>query len=349
MTLGRNYGIAMRVLSPDEGGAGGSAGGSDGDGGDTAAAGAGTDAADGLREGEGGNRGAAGGAGAWLQPFGPDLAAHPALTKFQKPEDLGRAYLNLEKKIVEKGLIPPKDDAPAEEKRAFYEALGAPADPKGYGVPDGWEKPQGFDLDQSIVDRMATAAHEAGVPKSAWDRLFAEFTAMQVDQAKELGERFGQAREQLVEGLRAEWGNAFDAKAKGALESAHYLFGDKYDDVSSVLLADGSKMIDHPQMIRALSRLHDAMGEGKMVEGVTRRSTMTPEEANDAYNRKMGDKDFLAAYLDESHPNHKNAMEEIRQIQAQRGNVSRAPREDTGASSGGGFQPGGFQTSRWNL
>lgn len=243
-------------------------------------------------------------------------------------------------------MIPPKEDASAEERRAFYEALGAPSDPKGYGVPEGWQKPEGFELDQALIDRMATAAHEAGIPKAAWDRLFTDFTAAQLDQTKGLVERIVAHREQLLSTLKNEWGAAFETKAKGALEAAHYLFGDQYDTVNGLVTADGTKVLDHPEIVKALARLHDAMGEGKMVEGVVRRETMTPEESEAKFQELTADPEFMAAYLDDAHAGHRAAVEKMRQIQHFRAGRQQQ-RSETGASGSEKFPAGQFVTSRW--
>lgn len=76
--------------------------------------------------------------------------------------DLARAYLNLEKKIGEKGLIPPAADASDEEKAAFYNALGRPESPDKYDLGD-FKPPEGMPWSEKRQSTALEGMHKLGL------------------------------------------------------------------------------------------------------------------------------------------------------------------------------------------
>ncbi len=93
------------------------------------------------------------------------LREHPKLRQFRSVADLARSYLNQERLVGRKarGLVPPADDAPGEERAAFERewraALGVPDAPEGYTL----RLPRGVAPDNRAMPWFSKAAHGVGL------------------------------------------------------------------------------------------------------------------------------------------------------------------------------------------
>jgi len=93
------------------------------------------------------------------------LREHPKLRQFRSVADLARSYLNQERLVGRKarGLVPPGDDAPGEERAAFERewrtALQVPDAPEGYAL----SLPRGAQPDARAMPWFTRAAHHVGL------------------------------------------------------------------------------------------------------------------------------------------------------------------------------------------
>jgi hypothetical protein len=102
------------------------------------------------------------------------------------------------------------------------EALGIPADAKGYEVapPKDFPKEQ---WDGALADRAAALAHSLGIPKSAHEA----YVSLMADRIRELdadaGEKLEQARVAMMTELESAWGDNTDTRVTAASQAAQRL------------------------------------------------------------------------------------------------------------------------------
>lgn len=92
----------------------------------------------------------------------------------------------------------PGEGAKPEEIAAWHKAIGVPEDAKGYEV----KGPEGVELNAPLIDRLAGAAHQAGIPKAAFEATVSEFIQAQLDEAAEETKR----QDGLAQDKLKEWG-----------------------------------------------------------------------------------------------------------------------------------------------
>lgn len=132
-----------------------------------------------------------------------DAAYKGFLEKFgdKAPDDVAKAYLNLEHLAHGKtdGMVRvPGADASAEEVAAYRKAVGVPAKPEEYALPEV----QGVEYDQSRVQTFFQEAHRLGLTPTQAQGVVALEIARQQQFEKE---------------YQAEWEKAYrDEKAKAA-------------------------------------------------------------------------------------------------------------------------------------
>lgn len=181
-----------------------------------AAGGAGADATGGGSGGEqgGGEGGVAGGEGGGGD-VAPDwygkLSAAPGEGESASNRDWAQAAgikdldglvkvaRDNQRALRESGRVKvPGEGAKPEEISAYHKAIGVPDDAKGYEI----KGPEGVELNQPLIDRLAGAAHAAGIPKGAFEKTVGEFIQAQMDEAAEETKR----QDTLAQDKLKEWG-----------------------------------------------------------------------------------------------------------------------------------------------
>lgn len=176
--------------------------------------------------------------------------------------DVVASYSELEKKVGEKSLTPPADDAEKAEWDAHHIRLGRPESAEAYtfGVPEGVPESMPYDqdfalefrnqaLDAGLTQRQASALHDGYVQRMAGQYAQANETA---------NERIETAHKAIV----ADWG---EPESDGYRQSHEFArralnqLGLKEALTDAGLLQVGTGMVTDPRVAKALSRVGASM------------------------------------------------------------------------------------------
>ena len=114
-------------------------------------------------------------------------------------------------------------------------------------------------------------------------------------------------REKAVSELKTEWGQAYDQKLQQANNVVANVFPKGFMNTN---LEDGTKLGDHPAVIKAFATLAGKMGEDNIVQS-SGPTVMTPKQI---------DKEIASlqapgsAYWNKNHPGHAAAVEEVQSL-----------------------------------
>ena len=108
--------------------------------------------------------------------------------------------------------------------------------------------------------------------------------------------------------LKTEWGQAFDQKLQKANNVVSQVFP---KGIMSMNLEDGTKIGDHPAVIKAFAALADKMGEDNIVQA-SGPTYLTPKELDKQIGSLTADPQ--SAYWQKNHPNHAEAVKEVEQL-----------------------------------
>lgn len=240
------------------GGGGGSEGGQEG-----------AEGAAGKQEGAEGGEGKGAAEGGEKKPDATDWRAaikDPEAKKFAESstdiEHLTKRAMEMRQKLSS-AIIKPGKDAKPEEVAAFRKALEVPETPEGYKFP---EIPEGELTDAVKESRAAWAKrfHDRNVPAPVAEALMADFRADMEAEAKAQQEADKQYAEQVMEGLRKEWGADFDTNKQYANRAAAHLFGDEFDAARKIEMKDGRFLMDRPELLKVFAKIGREMGEGTL-------------------------------------------------------------------------------------
>ena len=238
---------------------------------------------------------ASGGSGnEFLNMIPEELRQHPSISPIKDVENLARSYVNAQRLIgADKIAVPvnPTD----EDLDRIYDRLGRPETPKDYG----------FDIDGNVITEelaanYADVAHKLRLtPDQAKGVLDYYRSTVEQEGAQSL-ELAEVAKEQTVQSLRQEWGRAFDQKVEAAARVAQE-FADP--EMFNITLADGSKLGDNAEFIKAFAKIADfrqSVTSEDTVAEMSQSSVMTPATAQAEIDAIMNDKSH--AYWDRKNP-----------------------------------------------
>lgn len=221
---------------------------------------------------------------AWMAGFNEDQKGYVQTKGYKGPADLVDAYRNAEKLLgvpADRVLkLPEKFDAP--EMRAIYERLGMPKDAKEYGIIAPKEGG-----DPKLTEAFVTTFHEAGVSKSAAEKIVGKWNEFQVEKQKQIIADANAKYAQDDAALKKEWGAAYDQNINLGKEAVRVM-GLTKEQVNAVGGALGFKGLSE-----LLLKLGSATREDVFIGGGSIKSQiLAPEAAKHQIKALINDMDF---------------------------------------------------------
>lgn len=234
---------------------------------------------------------------------------------------LGRAlegYVGLEGKLGRKGVLLPGKDAKPADLDAFYGALGRPEKPEDYvfSVPEGVEASE---TDVAFHKHMAPILHKAGLRQDQLNLLAEGFNAFS---AKVAGDGEQATADQMVTAtatLKAdpEFGPKYNENLELANHAVRALGG---EPLVAELAASGFGRF--PSVVKAFWKMGQAIVEPDLISGLVGDfGPMTKADAAVEIKKMKADKEFIKKFLDNKHPEHKEAYDKMLRLQQLAGEV----------------------------
>lgn len=181
------------------------------------------------------------------------------LARFKSHNDLGKSYLELERRLGASVVLPGKDAKP-EEVEAFYKRLGRPDSKDGYELdsaflPDGVTK---VDLGE---EKFKAQAFELGLTKDQAKRLHKWAVDASLEQAKQIRAQMEVKKRDASEALRRRYGLDYDKKL--ALVG---LVNQRFGGDSWIQYLNQGPGND-PQLLEVLIKIGEAISEETLVQG----------------------------------------------------------------------------------
>jgi len=203
----------------------------------------------------------------------------------------------------------PTDPSDAKQWDPLYKAIGRPEKPTDYKVTT----PDGKPLDPTFQESLYTVAHENGVSQKALEKLTHWIIERGNGVTKAQGEAAALATKTAVDGLKTEWGAAYDQKinegqsAVAHLDNELKLGGKLTEELNKTGLGNSpaiAKVFQH----FAASLKEDGKLEGR---GGGDSDLKSPAEALQEINSLTSEPTFKAAYFDKRNPGHAAAVQRI--------------------------------------
>ena len=233
-----------------------------------------------------------------------EYQADPSLKTISSLEGLVKSYVHAQKGLGNRIPVPDKHATPEDWNQTFRK-LGVPEKLEDYKM----SLPKEMKFDEEFVKDITKTAHEAGVLPFQMEKILSAYheKALAVEDQWKV-EQETTAKEDL-EGLKKEWGEAFEKQSKVANVAFKELLP-KVEDRER-LVKDG--LASHPAVLKMLVNAAKFFKEDTFVghgEGIG--SGMTPEDALSKARTIQGDANH--PYRTPTHPNHKAAKKEVQDL-----------------------------------
>jgi hypothetical protein len=198
--------------------------------------------------------------GSWRQSFASGLDEDTGktwgniVTRYNSPADLAKAHVSLVKSM-DKRIAIPDENAKPEEWETVYNKLGRPEKPDGYKFNFPADAPWD-DTDRQRYQELAPLFHKQGATQRQLDAFIqqqAELDKVAIDAARAKANTLAQQRARQMQG---EWrGEDYKENMNLAKHTVTRYFGEDTDEAASLQLADGTFVLDHPVMLRFMSKI----------------------------------------------------------------------------------------------
>jgi hypothetical protein len=246
----------------------------------------------------------------WKESLSDELRADKSLENIKDIEGLAKSYVHAQKLVGADKIPVPNKFATEKDWDAVYEKLGRPATPGEYK----YDLAEDHNFDAEALNSFSDQAHKLGLLPGQANGVVKFYNEAMSKVQQEQETTAVAARENSTKELKQEWGQAYPQKISQASNLAKSVGASELFDTN---LADGTKLGDHPVMIRAFAELASKMGE----DSITQSSGpiyQTPAQIE----KEIGNLTQVgSAYWDKNHPNHAAAVEEVLALREKKNQV----------------------------
>lgn len=235
-----------------------------------------------------------------------------SLARFNNFNDLAKSFVSTKKMM---GRDPdslvemPGEDATDEVRAEFHRRRGVPESAEGYKYERGKELSENIDIDDAKVQAFAQIARKHNLTPSQFNGVCNDYlslvdkdiAAFDMVEAEKKQKEF----ETADKALKKEWGNAYEERAARA-----NLILMKYRGQDFVAK---SGLENSAELTEFLDRIADDMSEDR-IKGLTSVSVPTPDQMDS----KIAELRAHPAYLDRSHPQHKDLVAQVTELYKRR-------------------------------
>ena len=246
----------------------------------------------------------------WKASLSDEIRADKSLENIKDIEGLAKSYVHAQKLVGSDKIPVPNKFATDKDWDAVYEKLGRPADATGYK----YDLPEDQNLDTEALNSFSDQAHKLGLLPGQANGIVKFYNEMTANSMQEAESTAVAAREASSTELKKEWGQAFDQKISQAANLAQSVGA---NELFNSQMADGTKLGDHPVLIKAFAQLAAQMGEDNITQS-SGPAFQTPAQLD----KEIGELTMPgSAYWDKNHPNHQLAVEEVLALREKKNSV----------------------------
>jgi len=239
----------------------------------------------------------------WKASLSDEVRADKSLENINDIESLAKSYVHAQKMVGADKIPVPNKFATDKDWDAVYEKLGRPKTAEEYK----FNLPEDQKVDEAALKNFSTQAHKLGLLPGQADGMVKFYNEMIGNELAQADSIATSQREKAITELKTEWGQAYDQKLQQANNVVAGVFPKGFMDTN---LADGSKLGDHPAVIKAFATLAGKMGEDNIVQA-SGPTHMTPKQLDKEIATLQAPG---SAYWDNKHPGHDAAVEEVKNL-----------------------------------
>jgi hypothetical protein len=238
----------------------------------------------------------------WKDSISEAYRNDPNIEKFTEIDALAKSYINATKMIGQDKVVIPTNNSTEEHWDEVYAKLGRPESADKYALD---VKSEVVNLDETAIKSFAEQSHKLGLNNKQAQGILEFYKNNMEGTAQQSKIDTETAQAQAEQQLRQEWGRDFEGKVKqaGALAKANI-----NPEVLDMTLSNGTRLGDHPEIIKGFAKIAGMMQEDKIVATESENAQSVnniEEEISSIVNDRNG------PYWNKSHPDHDKMVQQV--------------------------------------
>ncbi len=238
----------------------------------------------------------------WKETISEEFRNDPNISKFTEIDALAKSYINATRMIGQDKVAVPNENSTDDQWNEVYGKLGRPESADKYQLEVQSETAP---LDESAIKQFAENAHKLGLNNKQAQGILEYYKDSMEGSVQQARVDTETAQANAEQELRKEWGRSYDENIKkaGAIAKANMS-----EDILNMELKDGTRIGDHPSVIKGFASIANLMSEDKLVstesENVDRGTDYQAE-----ISKLVNDRD--GPYWNKSHPDHDKVVQQV--------------------------------------
>ena len=238
----------------------------------------------------------------WKETISEEFRNDPNISKFTEIDALAKSYINATRMIGQDKVAVPNENSTDDQWNEVYSKLGRPESADKYKLEVQSETAP---LDDNAIKQFAENAHQLGLNNKQAQGILEFYKNSMEGSVQQARIDTETAQANAEQELRKEWGRSYDENIKkaGAIAKANMS-----EDILNMELKDGTRIGDHPSVIKGFANIANLMSEDKLVstesENVDRGTDYEAE-----ISKLVNDRD--GPYWNKSHPDHDKVVQQV--------------------------------------
>jgi hypothetical protein len=182
----------------------------------------------------------------FLNMIPEELRDHPSLNPIRDVGNLARSYVNAQR-LIGADKLPMPMNPTDEDLDNIYGRLGRPETPEGYEVTA-----DGNIVTEEIANDFKGVAHQLRLTPDQASGILEYYKSMSEGSVAKMQHSEQEYQQQVQTELKQEWGEAYESKIQSAANAFQEFSS---PEVLEMQLADGTKVGNHPDFIKAFANI----------------------------------------------------------------------------------------------
>ena len=238
----------------------------------------------------------------WKEAISEEFRNDPNIEKFTEIDALAKSYINATRMIGQDKVAVPNENSTDDQWNEVYTKLGRPESADKYKLE---AKSDVVPIDEGAIKQFAENAHKLGLNNKQAQGILEFYKNSMEGTAQQSKIDTETAQAQAEQQLRQEWGKTFEENVKKAGSVAKANLG---VEVLDMQLKDGTRLGDHPDVIKGFAKIADMMSEDKIVSTESE-SVNQGKDVEQEISKIMNDR--TGPYWNKSHPDHDKVVQQV--------------------------------------
>ena len=238
----------------------------------------------------------------WKEAISEEFRNDPNISKFTEIDALAKSYINATKMIGQDKVAVPNNNSTEDQWNEVYSKLGRPESPDKYELN---AKSDVVPIDETAIKTFAETSHKLGLNNRQAQGILEFYKNSMEGSAQQSKIDMETAQANAEQQLRQEWGKTFEDNVRKAGSLAKANLG---VEVLDMQLQDGTRLGDHPDIIKGFAKIADMMSEDKIVSTESE-NVNQGKDIESEISSIVNDKN--SPYWNKGHPDHDKIVQQV--------------------------------------